>query len=413
MKIDNVEIPPEDLEWFIKKISRWFNSVKESFYVPKNKRNRIGIVIALRTENEEDRERLRNDLVSELEFRLNGIGSDAKFKLVEFPTKLANKIKDIATARKYLALAKGHFILFGNASSKRKIGGKESYLFRLHGVVRHAPVDKLFQEHFSKEFGKLLPSRLSFPEDEEMIGFEIAQRWIGYVVNYIIAIAALVSGDLILAEQLLYQLEKELSTISDPTPIPVITELRGIIPNRIADLMVFFCTIHYNAFVKTRDTEHIFKMEPFLKKINELDPGNYSGRMYRAMFYFFNDEIKKAILEFKDIKSIGIAWRYSLGFLLAYEGDIDGALQNYRKLFYEDVGINVIDIEIFISEALEKKPEKIQLIFFLGLINYKIKKDSSLAKKYFNQFISEPKSSIDFPKLFGLAKKYLKVINGG
>lgn len=409
MKIGEFEFTPQDVASIFSIGYKKIKETKDNIYVPKNIKNKIGIVVALRTEKDDEKIKLENDLINELNTYLKNSKNGNEFNIVKFPQDIINKIQDNQTAYKYLAVAKAHFIIYGSIV-KRKIQGKESYIFKLHGMVRHVPIPQLTNKIFSKEFSELLPYKVTFAEDDEALGFELTEHWVRYVIKYIIAIAAFVSGDLNLAKDLYLELETEIDKIGNNETIPVIHEIKRCLPARLSEVMLAYINFYYKIFTTTRDVNFILKTEQYLDKLRLVDPDNYAGHLSRAILFFFKNDLKSAIAELTDITNSDVGWRYSLGFLLAYQGDINGALQNYQKTFYKPQTVNIIDIEIFMSEVLNKDPNKIQLNFFRGLINYKMKQDYRLAKEDFD-FLVNHKNSVNFPELTTLASKYLGEIN--
>ena len=131
----------------------------------------------------------------------------------------------------------------------------------------------------------------------------------------------------------------------------------------------------------------------------------------RSFYYFVNNRIDDAIAEYDNITEKDITWLYNLGFLMAFKGDVEGAWSQYRRAFYGTASPNVItDTEVFISEVINKYPEKVQLLFFRGLINYKVKKDYVLAAQDFEEFV-RAEGSLAYPNQVSVAKKYLFLIN--
>lgn len=409
MKIGELEFTPQDVASIFSIGFKKIKETKDNFYIPKNIKNKIGIVVALRTEKDDEKIRLENDLISELNTYLKNSKNGNEFNIVKFSQDIINKIQDNQTAYKYLAVAKAHFIIYGSVA-KRKIQGKDSYIFKLHGMVRHVPIPQLTNKIFSKEFSELLPYKVTFAEDDEALGFELTEHWVRYVIKYIIAIAAFVSGDLSLAKDLYLELETEIGQIGNNETIPVIHEIKRRLPARLSEVMLAYINFYYKIFTINRDVKFILKTESYLDKLKLVDPDNYAGHLSRAILFFFKNDLTSAIAELANINNSDVGWRYSLGFLLAYQGDINGALQNYQKTFYKPQTSNIIDIEIFLSEVLNKEPSKIQLNFFRGLINYKMKQDYKLAKEDFD-FLVNHKDSVNFTELTTLANKYLGEIN--
>ncbi|MCK5320911.1 hypothetical protein KAJ61_06015 [Candidatus Parcubacteria bacterium] len=291
---------------------------------------------------------------------------------------------------------------------QRKIKSEDNYVFRLHGIIRHKPIQKIIQQQFAREFSELLPRKIEFLMKDEGIYFELTKEWIGYVIKYIVGIAAFVSGDVLLADKLYHELECETGSIEKPDSIPVIQVIKDRLPKRILEVSQIYLARNYFTFTKSRKPEDLFESENIIKEIKTIDSENYGARLQSSIIYFLKENINAAIneLENKD-NNIDITWRYSLGFLYAYSGDIPKALENYKKTFHKITEGNVyLDTEVFISDVIEKEPDKIQLYFFRGVLNYKIKKDYKLAKEDFENFVKNHGYD-KFPDLQELTEKYL------
>ena len=167
---------------------------------------------------------------------------------------------------------------------------------------------------------------------------------------------------------------------------------------------------HYT-YIKSRNIEDLLKSKKLIKEIKIIDENNYGAKLQNSIICFLEGDIGSAINELSDINNnTDITWRYNLGFLYAYKGDIPNALENYKKTFYRNIDGNVyLDTEVFMSDFIEKEPDKIQLYFFRGLLNYKIKEDYELAKNDFEIF-KEKGGYNKFSDLKELNEKYLSEI---
>lgn len=411
MKISNqgdVEIPPSDVIEVATAFFGFFKFWKKS-RLPKNKKDKIGIVIAIRVTNDSDRVKLENDLILEIKQYLKASKTDEEFNIIYCPKQISDKITDEQIANKYLEKAKAHLIVYG-LMEQGKIGGDNKYIFKLDGVVRHAPISGLMGKTFASEFRDLLPKKMIFSENDEVLGFELTEKCLKYAIKYIIAIASFVSGDLVLAETLNLELKKDIETTENYTNIAVLNIIIKRIPKRITEIMATYIGIYYSLFSVKRNPELIINCKKYLDVMSETDPDNYSAHLCRSIYYFFIKDIPRAIEELRHVENHDPTYRLNLGFLLAYSGDINGALSNYKKTFYTPTYGNIYnDTEIFISEVIKKEPDKIQLHFFRGIINHKLKNDNKLAKEDFLYFIKNKKKN-EFQRLGNLAIKYLDII---
>ena len=327
MKIGNIEITEEDY----KALAGLFLEGSKRLNVPKNKKDKIGIVIALKTEESDDRKKLETELVSELNRYLLDSGENSKFYVYSFSENLSKKINSQEDAKKLLIRSRGHLILHGNVV-RRKIGGEDNYVFKLHGLVRHKPIKKIIQQQFEKEFSELLPKKIQFLMSDEGIYFELTKDWIGFVVKYITGIAAFVSGDIRLSEKLYRELDQDLKNTIYPDSISVIQVIRTRLPFRILEILSIYMASFYFTYIKSRNIEDLLKSKKLIKEIKIIDENNYGAKLQNSIICFLEGDIGSAINELSDINNnTDITWRYNLGFLYAYKGDIPNALENYKK----------------------------------------------------------------------------------
>ena len=405
MKINNIEITVDDIKGL------WSVGVEilKRLHVPKNKRNRIGIIIAIRTESSDEETKLVSDFSKELQFSLQSNKIQNRFHVITYPERLSEQVIDLHTAKLYVKRSRAHFIVYGSLV-QRKIKDDDCHVFRLRGLVRHKPIPEFIQKRFQKEFTDVFPGKIVFTEGDEILGFELTENWVRYVTKYIIGIAALLSDSPIQAHELFSILKQEINNIGPDCNVPVIAEIKKRIPYRLIETLVYQMRVYYYNYTRTRDSKYIISTKPLIDELLKIDENLYPARLMCAIYFFFKNDIQMAIKQLSSIEEKDVTWRYSLGFLLAFKDDIDGALEQYQKTFNKVAEENVInDTELFISDILEKYPQKIQLRFFRGLINLKAKSDYKLALDDFKYFLDNDKSE-NYPKLVKLANKYIQNI---
>jgi hypothetical protein len=401
LKILSIEITGQDIAG----LKRWFHEAWQRLFVPKNKQGHIGIVLALKTEGDKAKQRLKNDFLSELRNYLANCKIHS-ITVIEYDNALSERIDGPQAAGVFLQRSRAHMIVYGSLS-QRKIHGEDNYVFRLHGFVRHAPIPTHVSQLLAKEFASVLPSRIAFPEGEEMLGFELTRQWIGLVVKFIVALAALVSGSPSLANQLLKELQHEIPEVVAENEAPIVAELRERLPLRRIDALTSVLIVETRKFAHTRDRKYVLDLWPSFSELLELDPTNLSAKLTKAMWLFFNGQTPDAIKVFGGETSKEVAWRYSLGFLLAYDGEIASSLEQYRRAFNAEVGTELLcDIVMFVTEVIEKEPSKSYLRFFRGAIKFRATRDYKGAQADFLGFLNSHDAGT-YPKLSELAKNYL------
>lgn len=410
MKFGQIEVTVED-------VSAFFRMVREIFirlWIPRNKKNMVGIVVAISTENQKERERVQNDLINSLRMQLHSDRVSRTFNIIVLNEKQARRVRDYPSSFQYLKRTRGHFIVYGHVS-ERKIAGKPNFYFRLEGAVVHRPIPKVLSNQLAREFAELLPRKWAFPESEELLGFETTQQWIAIVAKYIIGIAAYVSGDFDLAFKIYSNLSKEIKAKSESARIQAVLEIKRRLPLRLTEATKAICNRLYYFYEKTREPKYIGDMKKYLNLMEKLIPDDYDSHIFRSIYYFLIEkDISAAKKELLNLRyRPNACWRYNLAFLYAYQGDLKKAKRNYDLAFegYVD-GKFVNEIEIFVSIVLEEEPDKYPLYFVRGYLNYWEKRDFSLAKEDFERFIQKADKK-KYKVQVRLAKRFIKGIDQG
>ena len=140
---------------------------------------------------------------------------------------------------------------------------------------------------------------------------------------------------------------------------------------------------------------------------------HYDSRLKRAMWLFVIkrdiDGAKKELQKCKDVH-FDVSWRYSYAFLLAYEGNLDKAIIEYRRAFKGGIPDRVLlEITEFIDWMIQREPEKTQLMFCLGFIYYLKIRNTLYAFEAFTDFLnSQPDRRFASQKR--LAENYIRQI---
>lgn len=376
--------------------------------VPKNKKDTVGIVIAIVTENENEKIKLKNDFVSNLQEKLMAENMQNTFKIIEYPEVFASEVNQ-SNVTKYMKKSRAHFFVYGSLK-KRYHEGKEQYFFHLNMGVRHGPIPVTISKTFSEEMNQVSPRRIRFYVENEFEGFEITSNWAALAIEYIIGVAAFLTGDLKFSSDLHHKLFKELEKIK--TNLPAIKTLKEKNKMRLTESLFQLQKIKYFLFRRNGRKELLDEISAILEKLKYIEPRNYAASISRAILYFLRDrDINTSLKELKNAQyKPDDTWRYSEAFLYAYRGDMDKAIKSYKKAFHGFTQPHVPEeSEEFIHDILKLEPDKYQLWFCLGLINFFAKEDMNLAAEDFNRFLADGNEN-EFAELRRLAKEYLKQI---
>ena len=383
----------------------WWHSRK----LPISSPNKISIVIAINCESKKERQRLRADFVNALKDQI-AKGNNQNFDVFTLSDYWVEKIDELEKARNYQIKIRAHLFLIGNCRT-RLHQGHPSYVLEIQEMVRHAPIHSQASQAFSKELDETIPFRTIIPEKDEVLGFQISRELFGVGARYALGRASHISGDPITALDIHHGLWKELKTSAkeEESTLPTYQAIKRNLPNLLVTEANQAC-FHY---LWKKPPSYLEKVKFCIDLVAEIDPRNYLGEVNRATYIFLSTrstrDAKRILRKIKNQKDS--SWQFSLAFLEAYEGDLDAAYKYYQKAIrgsYQDHIPN--QIEDFIHSILDAEPDKIQLWYCLGLINYLAKGDLVSAKKYFEHFIEKPESADNFSPSIAFAKKYLQKI---
>ncbi|GAB4318069.1 MAG: hypothetical protein Kow0074_07050 [Candidatus Zixiibacteriota bacterium] len=256
-----------------------------------------------------------------------------------------------------------------------------------------------------------MPARVTFPTTDELLGFDLTRELVQYGSQYILGIAAALSGDVQLAYRLYTSLEKLIRDRSTDKQNPILNVLEQRLNTRIVEVLRVVSNARYQRFRSTRDKSDILLGASEVREWMQRSPDDYNGKLTLAMLQFFEGGVDDAIRTLESIRSKEATWRYSLGFLYAYVGRIDDALEQYRRAYYGEIsGEIIVELESFLTDLIEQNPEKSQLRFFRGLLNLKVKPDYDLAREDLLAFLDSD-CATQFPLLQKRALNYLGEID--
>ena len=412
MKIGPIEFGEEDY----KSLGNFAKWIWRQWSIPKNEKNKIGIIVAIKTESKEEQNKLDNDLIFGLREYLREPKLAERFHLIIYDQQLCSQIVDSQKADKYLRASRAHLIVWGHLV-QRNFKGNPSHLFALRGIVRHAPISLETQRRLSEDFATVLPPQpIIVPESEEIFGFEATKNRIGFSVRLIIGTAALVSGDFLLSYELLDILHGEIIAQKENLPEdPGLSTLENRVRARLIETISTNLAYRYEQYSISRNEKYILSSESLIKQLLDLDPDNYAGNLHLSILKFKQGHTDEAIQVLEEKKRMisgsDALWRYNLGFLYAHKGEVGKALEEYRRATYGIAPTGAInDIDLFYSEIIKDGDAPGRLYFFRGLVNYKAKPDYDLARSDFEYFLKCSDAGSN-PELVVLAKKYLDEIS--
>lgn len=376
MKIGAIEFTIQDIK----------DLLHESVSIPyikvlrkRNGNNKIGILIAIFTEEEESQNRLDNDLIRDLKSTINSLNITPLFNIIQLDNVEAKKI-DNENWIKYLKKYNSSLIIYGYVSKRNS---KSGYSIKLEAGVVHNPIPHIVSQVLSIDFASLFPRKKFIPEADDLLGFEITAKEIAFVAQYMVAVALFVSGLFGPAFNLFNALALQLNSGGHD-----MGRLKLKVGDRIADVSRSACYFLYDLYSLKRDKKLIRETKVYIDAFNQYKPQDVSLKNLEAMYYFIiESDADKAI---SVLSSFDMPVKvYNLAFLYFYINDIKNGLRVYKKAVKREVSERTKnELEVFISEAIEGNPQKKQLYFARGFLNYKARKDLRLSLEDFKNVIN-------------------------
>ena len=332
-----------------------------------------------------------------------------------FPEQIARTIVTPDDAHQLLVRSKCTCVIYGTAK-KRNIGNVEAQILDLEGIVSHKPIPEGQSKSLGQDFRAALPKTIHIMKEVEFLALPVTAQFLAICARYVVGISALLSDDLLNACRLLKEAQDSLQALDSIVAkgTPNISAIRSKIPDLLAEALRRRMALAYDNYVKRRNRASLESCEPLLDELEIYRPDDYSLHLQRAICAFvLRRDFATAHAELDKCRhNRDAAWRYSKGFLLAYQGDLDGAWKYYRQAFrYPSHENNIpIHVEEFIQLVLEQEPDKVQLYYVLGLINKMAKRDIYAARKDFEVFL-EVTNDDSFTRQRILARKWLGEIS--
>lgn len=366
------------------------------FKLPRNKKGKVGIVVAIHAETDNEEIRLKNDFLNKLSENINKEKFSEVVNIIPLRNHFSENLNEISKVLELHRKIKGHFYVYGQV--KRRADGEKKYFLKLEGLVAHRPIQIKTSDVLKKEFISVLPKQISFLETFEFRGFEFTADIVYLAARYITGIAAYLSGDPILAHEFHNNLQKEFGKFN-PLP-PHLQSIKNRIPALLSDEELLVAQRHY--FRNETD-----KLKEWLDKSLISNPNNYGGWLLKAIVAFMptigNDPVT-ALESVKKAQRYALStheWRYSRAFLFFWTGNYAEALRdckNLKEKSYPNEFVTWKEVEDFNLQLLKTHSDKIQLYFWLGFINLIKKQNLPLAYDYFSKFEEGADSSMDLLK---------------
>lgn len=383
-------------------------------HYPKNPKGKVGLLLAISTENDKQKIRIKNDLAEGIkkllvqhslshmvniiileDFKANKVSEivqkysikkgKVEHNYIDLDTiEKERKLKDTKEYRDFIKLNRKlncNFYVWGKIKERQDIENK--YFIDLEALVLHKPLEKKPAETIKKEFVSIFPKEVSFPEKIEVKGFELTSDMIFIAAMYITGKAVFLSGDPFTAYELHRNLQKRINKF---LPLP---NLQNMADN-LKRLLIAELVLKAETAYRSGDSASAKK---FLDEAELIDSKNYDLLVSQS-YFVFNEykDVTKALDYLQKASEVGsedYTWLYNRAFIYMYIGEFEKAIKDYKKLsgikFLSEPKIVDECIE-YIRNLIEKEQDKYQLLFAISYLYHHKKGDLDNALKYYNTF---------------------------
>lgn len=388
------------------------------FCLPRNKKNKVGIVIAIYSEDETERQRLKADFISKLKEDLQKEGILNFSNVIFLKNHFSSQIKDSDNPRAKLETMnkkiKAHFYVWGDVKKRPDGDEGEKYFINFQGYVVHKPISQNLSQVISIDFSKVLPKEVNFLEKRSFKGFEASATIVHLAAKYIIGIAAFVSQDPQLALKLHNGLKDQFNAFR-PLP-PHLQDIRNRIPLLISDETLWIAKWHY-------ENNRINEANTFLARSLAENNNNYGAWLFKAIIDFMidknTDEAMKSVKKAEQYAKNQSEWRYSKAFLYFWKEDYQNALKTCQKIKQQSYlmePITLDEVRKFNLSLLSNEKPKAQLYFWIGFLSFFKRNNLGDALEDFEKFEKLADKNMDLLKQKSTAylreiKQQMKITN--
>jgi tetratricopeptide (TPR) repeat protein len=360
------------------------------YVFPRVPKGKVGLIIAVTTESEKSRTRLRVDLVGKLKETIGETSLQNLVQIILLNNHQSKRLSKILIAQRQNLVAnrehgepldkkigaawtraekriRGRGFIFGQIT-ERLAGENTIYILESHAFVTMPPVAEDLQRLIDKDFGQIWTHRIHIEEKAEFIGFPLSGDLMFIPVAYIMGIVALMSRDIFTA----LKFHNTLMGRTEPLQyLPEIAEVRKKLITTLSEENVLAARYY-------QTKQDIERLREHLTKALELDPNCHMALVFKSIVDFSIDSNPLQALNTirRAQKNAGMdgTWRYNEAFLLMHLGQFDNALVLYRAIsryHYENEEITLAEVYKFNEEHLQQHAENFYSHFIIGYLQFK------------------------------------------
>lgn len=359
--------------------------LQNRYWIPKSNKKKTTLVLCIHADSHEAEQNLKKDFISSVKKQITSQNIAEIFDVIVIKNHIAEKYNNIKSIYKLHKRVRGNIYIFGD--TKKRKNGDDQYFLSLDGLVLHRPVPIQVSQELSKDFLATLPKGINFKDDFAFAGFQVSADIVVKSVEYIIGIAAFISGNPFLATKVHTDLKIRINSSPQKSPADklILTKLDELLSNEYAIIAAYYL----GKGDKDKTNENV------TLSLN-LNQNCYRALIVQSIIFFsWESDPKKSLSVLKKCHTNNDpTWRYNEAFLHFWLGNYPSALKQCEKIkkYANDFFISqeVID---FNEAILANDNSKFALYFWLGFNYYYKQNNLPLALKSFELFEKQADTS--------------------
>jgi hypothetical protein len=296
----------------------------------RTKNGRVGIVIALATDDSSDSRRIRNDFVRIFRRLVTEGTAGGTFDVIDLPDHVAITVENPESASRIQRRTQSRLVLYGTVMTGQ-LNGSPAHSVALSGLISHAPIPEEARARFGNEFGEVLPRKVLIGMSNDLVGLDFLSSWAHVVAKYIVGMAAAFSGDFNFAAAVFDGLQKQLRP--SPAEPPAVARIRGQLPRRLAEVNTLRASRAHRRWLVTKSEQDLAQVGRYSDAVPDQLVKQIGAANLKAIWLFLSQRDARAALRLIEQNRIegDLAWLVNRAFLHAYLGNLGRANVFYRK----------------------------------------------------------------------------------
>ena len=373
------------------------------YHLDRVKKGNVGIFILINGENKKEYEEKKEKICKLLTRIFMGNIERVNYEVTIPPfhkVKKINKLfKNTSKVETYFKGKNNVFAIKLHENNKNDGTGQEQYVIE-YFLINNS---KTFNENKKIKFIKnnINEATAKYPDVMELHYSNIEDG-----LRYVLAKLFMKANYLDISEELF----SDLSYDADNAQI---TEIKSSINKDLFKVNLLGIYYYFHKYLEKNEEYFLIEMSKRIDGINKYKSNSFQYYIFTAIYIFLKYKDTKQALEVLEECKIYYRDENNLVLMEAFLDLYSGRISNSYRKFNSVCKRNITAEKIYNFEELMKgivrmEPIEYHLNLGLGIINYEIRKNNTLAEKYYKEFLKTSKYQIDKPIELDI---YLKLAN--